>query len=235
VAAAGALFDEIGWVMGDDGVRVASGVAGVPDGTRLSFNFWTTNATQRQQATQVMAESLGQCGVETQLEYWVSGEFFADGPEGPVFGRRFDLGQFAWLSGVEPPCDLFISDQIVGDSSLTLGEVPWLAEALGDSRGADTPAFLSGWGGANDPGYASLAFDNACKAALSSLPGQSGYAENHLLAQEIFAEDLPVVPLYLRLKLAATRPDMCGFIMDPTNNSEMWNIEEFAYGPLCEG
>ena len=49
-------------------------------------------------------------------------------------------------------------------------------------------------------------------------------------AQLIFGEELPVVPLFLRLKLAATRPDMCNFIMDPTNNSEMWNIEAFDYG-----
>jgi len=237
VEAGGALLDEVGWVMGDDGVRVASGVEGVPDGTRLSFNFWTTNATQRQQATQVMAESLAQCGVEANLEYWVSSEFFADGPEGPIFGRRFDLGQFAWLTGVEPPCNLWISDQIVGDSSLLAGDVPWFADAMSEapSYDASAPAFPSGWGGANNPGYASPAFDAACKAALASLPGQASYDENHLLAQEIFAEDLPVAPLYLRLKLAATRPDMCGFVMDPTANSEMWNIEEFAYGTLCDG
>jgi hypothetical protein len=55
-----------------------------------------------------------------------------------------------------------------------------------------------------------------------------------LLAQEIFAENLPTVPLYLRIKLAATRTDFCNFIMDPTENNETWNIEEFGFGPLCE-
>ena len=79
----------------------------------------------------------------------------------------------------------------------------------------------------------SAEYDSVCHAALQSLPGQASYDENHLKAQEIFADQLPVVPLYLRLKLAATRVDMCNFIMDPTANSEMWNIEEFAYGPLC--
>ena len=39
-----------------------------------------------------------------------------------------------------------------------------------------------------------------------------------------------MAPLILRLKLAATRTDMCNFIMDPTSNSEFWNIEEFDYG-----
>jgi len=237
VEAGGALLEEVGWVMGDDGIRVSSGVAGIPDGTPLSFNFWTTNATQRQQATQVLADSLAQCGVEAKLEYFPSSEYFADPPEGALFGRRFDIGQFAWLTGVEPPCDLWISDQLTGDPASIAGEVPWLAEAMSSAPSWDPAAvaFPSNWGGSNETGYANPAFDSACKAALSSLPGQTGYAENHLLAQEIFAEDLPIAPLYLRLKLAATRPDMCGFVMDPTANSEMWNIEEFGYGALCGG
>jgi hypothetical protein len=31
----------------------------------------------------------------------------------------------------------------------------------------------------------------------------------------------------MRLKLAATRPEVSGFGLDPTTNSEMWNAEEF--------
>jgi peptide/nickel transport system substrate-binding protein len=210
--AGSALLEEVGWVMGDDGVRVAAGVEGTPDGTPLEFNYWTTNATQRQQATQILAETMAECGIKVNLEYWVPGEYFADGPEGPIFGRRFDIGQFAWLTGVEPPCDLYITDEITGSPE--------------DG--------YCGWGCSNDPGFSNEEFDAVCKAALSSLPGEEAYNENHLLAQEIFAEELPVVPLYLRLKLAATRPDMCNFIMDPTANSEMWNVEEFGYGSLCE-
>jgi len=233
VAAGSALLEEVGWVLADDGVRVAQGIPGIEDGTRLSVNYWTTNATQRQQATQILAQTAAECGIEVNLEYWVAGEYFADGPEGPVFGRRFDIGQFAWLTGVAPPCDLWTSDGIPGEADLTIGDVPWLAEAMPDADPA-APAFPYAWGGWNDPGYASPEYDAACFSALQSLPGQASYDENHLLAQEIFAEDLPVIPLYLRLKLAATRPDMCGFIMDPTANSEMWNIEEFGFGPLCD-
>jgi peptide/nickel transport system substrate-binding protein len=234
VEAGSALLEEVGWVMGDDGVRVSAGVEGIEDGTPLEFSYWTTNATQRQQATQILAQTAAECGMQVNLEYWVAGEYFADGPEGPVFGRRFDIGQFAWLTGVEPPCYLYSSYDAPGPGEVTFGEVPWLVEAIGDAKAADSPAFVSGWGGSNDPGYASAAFDKACDTAQQSLPGQAAYDENHLLAQVIFADDLPVIPLYLRLKLAGTRPDMCGFIMDPTANSEMWNIEEFGYGALCD-
>ena len=51
--------------------------------------------------------------------------------------------------------------------------------------------------------------------------------DNHLLAQKIFGEDLPSIMLYLRLKIAATRPEVKNFIMDPTSNSEFWNVENF--------
>ena len=233
VEAGSALLEEAGWVMGEDGIRVYAGDnPQIPAGTRLSFNYWTTTATQRQQATQLMAQTLAECGVEALLEYWSPGEYFADGPDGPLFGRRFDIGQFAWLTGVAPPCDLWITEAIPGEADLTVGDVPWLAALNPDKDPAD-PAFPFGWGGWNNPGYSNPEYDAVCNAAVQSLPGQPAYDENHLRAQEIFAEDLPIVPLYLRLKLAATRPDMCNFIMDPTANSEMWNIEEFDYGEGC--
>jgi peptide/nickel transport system substrate-binding protein len=118
VAAASALLDEVGWVDGDGDPVTPRTYAGdnpnIPADTPLSLNFWTTNATQRQQATQVMAQTMAECGIEAKLEYWTPGEYFADGPDGPIFGRRFDLGQFAWLTGVAPPCDLYLTDQIPG-------------------------------------------------------------------------------------------------------------------------
>jgi peptide/nickel transport system substrate-binding protein len=219
VAAGSALLEEVGWTLegSADGIRIYAGDnPQIPAGTPLNLNYFTTNATQRIQATQVMAASMLECGIGTVLEYWTAGDYFADGPDGPLFGRRFDLGQFAWLTGVAPPCDLWISDQIPGE-----GTNPY------------TGGTFFGWGAANDAGYSNPEFDAACKAALSSLPGQPGYEENHLLAQSIFAEDLPVAPLYLRLKLAGSRPDMCNFVMDPTNNSDFWGIEEFDYGEGC--
>jgi hypothetical protein len=33
--------------------------------------------------------------------------------------------------------------------------------------------------------------------------------------------------MFLRTKLAAYAPNVTGFIMDPTNNSEFWNVENF--------
>jgi peptide/nickel transport system substrate-binding protein len=217
VAAGSALLEEAGWVDADGDPATPRTYAGtnpqIPADTPLSFNYWTTNSTLRQSATQVFAQTMVECGIEAKLEYWSAGEYFADGPDGPIFGRRFDIGQFAWLTGVAPPCELWKSDQIPGDPE----------------------AGFAGWGGQNATGWSNADYDAACNAAISALPGQPAYDENHLLAQEIFADQLPVAPLYLRTKLAATRVDMCNFIMDPTANSEMWNIEAFDYGDSCGG
>jgi peptide/nickel transport system substrate-binding protein len=226
VEAGSALLEEIGWV-DDDGdpvtPRVASGVANVPDGTLLQVAYETTTATLRQQVTAVLQQSMGQCGIQADIQLYPSGEWFQDGPEGKLFGRRYDLGEFAWLTGVEPPCDLYKAVQTPGEQGGTFTSI---------QTGNDY-VFESGWGGANNPGFVNDEYDAACNQALSSLPGQPSYEEGHLEAQRIFAEELPVAPLFLRLKLAATRPDMCNFIMDPTNNSEFYNIEEFDYGPSC--
>jgi peptide/nickel transport system substrate-binding protein len=207
VDAASALLEEAGWVDHDgDPItpRVASGVVGVPDGTPLEFNLDTTPATQRQRATQIMAGSAAACGIKINLIYSPFTECIEK-----FLGRRFDLGQFAWATGVTPPCDLYIG-------------------------GSQIPSEENGWTGQNITGYDNPDYNQVCNAAIQTLPGQEGYEEYHLEAQRIFAEELPAVPLYLRLKVAATRPDMCGHIMDPTANSEMWNIEEFDYGDCAD-
>ena len=202
VAKGSALLEEVGWVdSDDDGVREAAGVEDIADGTLLEFKWQSTDATVRVQYMQIFQQNLADCGIKVNLENLNATEYFADGPEGPIFGRHFDLGSFAWLTGVEPPCGLYISVEVPGEEY--------------------------GWGASNDPGFMNAEYDAACLGALQSLPGSEGYIEGHKEAQRIFAEQLPAIPLHLRLKLAATRPEVKGFIMDPTANSEMWNIEAF--------
>ena len=204
VAAANALLEEVGWTDTDgDGVREAVGVADIDDGTLLAFKWQSTTAEMRITYMQIVKENLALCGIDLTLDNMAAGQYFADGPEGPLFGRHFDLGSFAWLTGVEPPCDLYLTTQ-------------W-------------PSEESGWAGQNDPGFSDVAYDEACNKALQSLPGTADYDQYHKEAQAIFSELLPGVPLFLRIKLSATRPEVTGFIMDPTINSEIFNIENFGF------
>ncbi len=144
-----------------------------------------------------------------ETQFCEAEDFFAKNPTAPLYGGRFDLALFASLTNETPPCDQWLSTNTPGNPQASPGTTP------------------------NFGGYRNPDFDQACQSALSLLPGQPGHVENHLEAQEIFARDLPAIPLYYRLKLAVTRPDMCGFLIDPTADSEMWNIENFDYGPVC--
>jgi peptide/nickel transport system substrate-binding protein len=212
VAAGSALLEEVGWVTGADGVRVYTGEnPRIPPGTRLSVKD-EVHASVSRKAVDIMVDSLAKCGIEVSVNFWDGPDLFADGPEGLVFGRNFELTQFRWLTGAAPPCELYLSEQIPGE---------------------DPQVFPFGWGASNNPAFRDPEYDRACRAAFHSLPGQPGYAENHMKAQQIFAEQLPAVPLWLSTKIAVTRPDFCGQILDPSENVNTWNIEAFDYGPDC--
>ena len=224
--AGSALLEEIGWVDDDNDPitpRVAQGITNVADGTPLSFAYETTDSPVRRQITAIIQQSLAQCGIEAVIQTYPASVWFESGPEGILGGRRFDLAEFAWETGVEPPCDLYLSTLIPGEDGASMISILTGEEV----------EFTSGWFGQNLPGFVNPEYDAVCNTAIQSLPGQPAYEAAHMEAQRIFADQIPMVPLFLRTKLSATRPDMCNFIMDPTAASEFWNIEEFDYGEGC--
>lgn len=221
--AGSAMLEEIGWTDHDRDPATPRIYQGddvdIPQGTPLEFNYWTTKFSNRPEIAQILAESLTQCGVKVNVESRSAEELYAANPDGPLFGRQFDVVQFASLSGTRPTCEFLLQEQIPGD--------PAILDASGQ------PLHPLGWNGSNVTGYSDPEYEGSCKAALSTLPGEPGYRENYGKVQEIFARDLPLIPLYPHLKVAAARPDLCGFILDPTTVSEMWNIEAFDYGDDC--
>jgi peptide/nickel transport system substrate-binding protein len=228
------LLDEVGWVDEDgDGIREAHNIPGIVEGTLLSIRYWTTSAPQRVQASTIFEQSFRECGIEISLQYFSFEEFFNYSMDGPVAGRDFDMVQFAYRSDVEPICDKWLSSKIPGDINLLVADVPWLLETLGNSVPPGRKAFID-WDIWNHSGYVNPEFDAACERALKSLPNEEAYNEGHILAQEIISKDLPMIPLYWRLKVSASRPDLCGFNLDQNAVSELWNLEKLGYGTLCE-
>lgn len=203
VAAGSALLTEAGWLDldGDPSTpRVARGVMRVPDDTLFSITYLTTSALQRQQTADVLAASLEQCGIQVNVQYLDQNEFYASGPQGLLFGRQFDLAAFAMGStGVETSCEWFTSSEVPNDANV--------------------------WVGTNVGGYANPAFDAVCRTALQSFPDETSHADAYAQAQSIFADELPVIPLYWRLKVAAARTGLCGLSLDPTMTGLLWNIE----------
>jgi peptide/nickel transport system substrate-binding protein len=189
--------------------RVAQNVKGVPAGTPLVVNYWTTSALQRRQVSEILAESLAQCGVGVNVEYFSQDVFYAAGPDGRLFGRKFDLAEYAVAAtGTEPPCSWFLSNQI--------------------------PTEKNRWVGLNISGYSNADFDLVCRKAMRLLPDQPEYQVAYAQAQVLFANDLPSVPLYMRIKAVAARRDLCNFRLDAFTLNDLWNIEELDYRPACE-
>jgi len=204
------LLEEAGWKDDDQNPatpRLASSVPNVPDGTPLSVRYWTTQAALRKDTLDILSKSLADCGIQVSPHTYNPGELFAAGPSGPLFGRTFDLVQFTWESSLQPLCYLYTSQRI--------------------------PDAGNHWVGANVTGYSNPEFETACERALTTPPNDPVYQESHNRAQEIFALDLPAVPLYQHVKVAAARPDLCGLALDPTTRSSLWNLETFDYGEGC--
>jgi len=192
--------------------RLAQGVPNVPDGTPLEVSYLTTDDDERRQVAESIRASLAGCGVKLQVSYVPEGELFAPGPDGLLFGRKFQMAQFGWATSLDPPCYLYTSREIPG---------PY-------------PDYPNGWGGANAGGYSNPEYDLACTQALTSLPDWPLHSEAHQRAQAIFADDLPAIPLYLRLRLVAYRPDLCGVALDSSVESALWNLESFRLGEPCD-
>jgi peptide/nickel transport system substrate-binding protein len=138
-------------------------------------------------------------------------EYLASGPDGPVFGRQFDLAQFAWMTAIEPPCSLYLTNEIPG---------PY-------------PDYPKGWGGVNASGYSNPQYDQACLDALYSLSDTPQHVEKHAEAQAIFAEDLPALPLYWHYRVVVGRPDLCGIPQQAVAESIFSDLELFNYGEGC--
>jgi len=126
----------------------------------------------------------------------------------PLFGRQFDLAEFAMSnSGSQPPCNWWTT--------------------------AEIPTEDNQWVGADVSGYSSQPYDDACLAALTTLPDTQEFTDGNNNAELLFSQDLPSVPLYWRILVAAARKDMCNFALDPTATSDLWNVEQFDYGETC--
>jgi peptide/nickel transport system substrate-binding protein len=209
------LLQKAGWVDQDNDLqtpRASLGVAGIPDNTVFMVDYLVSPDAERQAVAKQVQADLAECGIGTNITTQEAQQYLAPGPEGPVFGRRFQMAQFAWPASWEPPCYLYSSDEVPG---------PY-------------PDYPKGWGGVNASGYANPEYDGACRDGRFTLAEEPLHTQAYFQAQSILAEDLPALPLYWHFKTILTRPDFCGVKVDASTQEAFWNIEGFNYGEGCK-
>lgn len=200
-----ALLDDIGWRDEDgDGVRESHDIEGIPAGEALEATLLTCAESEHDQAVaRMLRAQLADCGIRVTVDALPRWELFAAGPDGPLYGRRFEMAVTTWWLGDHPPCDWYAASEIPQSEA---------------------------WQGMNITGYQTPAYDDACRAARRALPGTRHYERYHREAQLIFSRDLPALPLFASLRTALAHPRVEGLSMDPTSQSELWNLEELTVG-----
>jgi ABC-type oligopeptide transport system substrate-binding subunit len=87
--------------------------------------------------------------------------------------------------------------------------------------------------GINASAYRNADYDQACKRILLGAPDGDDFLEAVQETQQLFATSLPALPLYVRPRIMAHRPEVCGVMIDPSAFSTLWNLEEYASGEAC--
>ncbi|RPI86741.1 MAG: hypothetical protein EHM41_07440 [Chloroflexi bacterium] len=208
------LLESAGWLDSDSDPgtpRTAMGVSGIPAGNSLKVSYLVPEDAEHQEAAAFVQENLQACGFDVEIVSMEWQELLAAGPEGPVFGRNFDMAQFGWAAVGEANCSLFLSS-----------EIPGLY-----------PEYPKGWGGANLSGYSNQEFDQACRTSLLALTEQVSGDGSGLSALEFFATDLPALPLYTHYGVFSSRSDLCRLMVETTGTDALWNLEAINYGDFC--
>jgi peptide/nickel transport system substrate-binding protein len=166
----------------------ASGIRRNATGDPLTFDFMTTAGNRlRELAQQSLQSDWAKLGIRANIKNQPARVFFGE----TVTKRKFNgLAMYAWLSAPEnPPRTTLHSDM--------------------------KPTAENGWSGQNYPGYANPRVD----ALLDSIETELDQEKRRVLwteLQQIYATDLPALPLYFRAQPFVLPPWLTG--IEPTGH-----------------
>ena len=208
-AGAAQALESLGWLDDDarpETARTSLGAPGVPGGTRLTLRVLVPSGGFGEAIGARLQADLARCGAQTEVEALAPGALMAPWPEGPVFGRAFEVVVWPWLVTTTPACEMFSGQEAPGE---------------------DHP------NGTNATGYSNPAYDQACGVVLLGLAGGEAFQQAARLSQEIFATDLPALALFTAPRLVAHRTEVCGVAPDASAFSALWNLETISFGMPC--
>ncbi|MEL7626787.1 MAG: ABC transporter substrate-binding protein [Anaerolineaceae bacterium] len=173
------LLEEIGWVRisGSEGnLRIAQGVPNVLDGTPLSLYLMTGESQLDKRIAEAIIDRLGKCDVQVVNISLPLNELYRPGPDGPLFGRNFDLALISWQPENMNFCQLYTSDQI--------------------------PSSMNSWVGTNIAGFSNGTFDEDCWQTSTRMSAYGTLDDAALMTEYLPA--IPLMPHY-RLWTASKR------------------------------
>jgi len=110
------------------------------------------------------------------------------GPEGRIFGRKFDLALLSWDTGDVFVCEMFKSTEIPSDAN------DWLGETMG---------------GANFFGYSNAQVDSGCDMLRSAGFDDGLTADSAKILLETISDELPFIPLFHYLDTTLISGNVC--------------------------
>lgn len=175
----------------------------VKDGKPLKLKLQTTAQNKlRELTTQIIQQNLKAVGIAIDLDYLPAKNFFATDGKGPLSDGTYELGLYAWVAGDDPGGnDLYLSKNI--------------------------PTKENSYQGQNYPHWRNAKNDELlikANAAFSEKERKPLYAEQ----QKIFSDELPTLPLYQRINIAAAKAKLQNFKPTPTMTPPTWNIQEWV-------
>ncbi len=170
------------------------------DGEPITLELLTTEgSTLRTEIAQQVTADMAALGIQVNIRTLSIQDLYD--PEGPLFRREFELAQFAWIANPDPG-----------------GLALWSCMAV--------PSAMNNWTGNNFAGWCFREADQAIRTANTSLDPAERQAA-YLRQQQLFTQELPVIPLFQRLIVTLSHPTLQGLAPDPTAPIT-WNIHDWS-------
>ncbi len=199
------LLDEVNLLdTNSDGIREDPS-----SGADFRISLITSQDQTERAVARALKESLIACGIDLLIESLPDPIRYAQGEENQISSRRFDLALTSTATDHIPACDQFATWQISGPE---------------DEQNPFSGQPYAGWQGQNHSGWSNPDYDAACNSALDTIHGTVDHARYHEQAQVIFAENLPVLPLYFNPRTTATAPTIPYINNNASQSSELWNL-----------
>jgi peptide/nickel transport system substrate-binding protein len=199
------LLDEAGWVMGDDGIRVAKGAMYAKDGTRLSLELQGYTAFDPLQLTEeFIVENLKAVGIEARIQNYdfsiIFGTFEENSPR--------MVGDF---------------DMLIFDRGFTIEPQGYNYDAYHSSRipSAENPT------GSNYFRWVNPEVDKALEEAGSNFDMEVRKQDYCKIGQAVI-DDLPQIYLYLFQDNYGVADNLTGYTLS-TWGSMTWDAQNWEY------